>query len=169
MSGQIRQPASPAVLALAAMALLLGRQLIWPPRTEPRMAHALPGTVTIADVTPDGALITDQWGPLRLLGVRIPVESSGAARAFLVERCAGQGVRLEWDRHRQTRDGTPVAFVFVDDVCVNEQLLEAGLARFDDAFPLRSDMQRRLQAAEETARRAGRGMWDALRQAARSA
>ncbi|MFG0297045.1 MAG: thermonuclease family protein [Maioricimonas sp. JB045] len=160
MSGSIRQPVSPAVLALAIMALLLVRQLIWPPRTGPRMTHALPDQVTVTSVAPDGSLIADTWGPLQLLGVQIPGASIASTQAFLVERCRERTVRLEWDRHRQSRGGTPLAFVFVDDACINEQLIEAGLARFDDRFPLRSDMQRGLQAAEDRARKAGRGLWN---------
>ncbi|QDU37771.1 Thermonuclease precursor [Maioricimonas rarisocia] len=160
MTGRIRQPVSPAVFALVVVALLLGRQLIWPPRPEPQLTDALPHQITISDVRADGALIADERGSLHLLGVQLPEgPERHDARTFLHSRCVGQSVGLEWDRHRQSRDGASLAFVFVEDDCLNEELIEAGLARFDDTFPLRSDMHRRLQAAEENARKANRGVW----------
>ncbi|MFG0334239.1 MAG: thermonuclease family protein [Maioricimonas sp. JB049] len=170
MPGRIRQPVSPAVLALLVISVLLGRQLIWPAPAAPKLTHALPERITITAAGTDGTLIARQGGSQRQLGVRLPEATTtadepartpamAAAHEFLVERCAGRSVRLEWDRHRQTSDGAALAFAFVDDVCLNEQLIEAGLARFDPAFPLRSDMQRRFQTAEERARTASRGLW----------
>lgn len=85
-------------------------------------------------------------------------EASAAARGLL----AGKAVRLEFDASQGRRDryGRLLAFVWVDDVHINEWLVRQGYAReFTYSAPYR--YQAEFKAAEAEARAAQRGLWSA--------
>lgn len=85
-------------------------------------------------------------------------ESSAKAKELL----AGKVARLEFDesQSRLDRYGRLLAYVWVDDVHVNEWMLRYGYAReFTYNEPYR--YQAAFQAAEQEARAAGRGLWAA--------
>jgi micrococcal nuclease len=87
----------------------------------------------------------EPWGP----------EAADFARDFV----SGQEVQLQFDKRRVDRFGRVLAYVYVGDRMLNEELVRAGLARASD-FPGDSQaMARRIRKAEEEARRAGRGLW----------
>lgn len=83
-----------------------------------------------------------------------------AATAETRRRVEGRTVRLEFDRRREDRYGRLLAYVWVDGELLNEALVRAGLARARP-YPPNLRHQRRLAAAENEAREAGRGMWAA--------
>lgn len=70
----------------------------------------------------------------------------------------GRPVRLRFDVERTDRFGRLLAYVFVDDLMVNEQLVREGLARAH-RYGRNAAMAARLEAAERDARAARRGMW----------
>jgi len=70
----------------------------------------------------------------------------------------GRPVRLRFDVERTDRFGRLLAYVFVDDVLVNEALVREGLARAH-RYGRNAAMAVRLEAAERDARAARRGMW----------
>ena len=105
---------------------------------------------------------------VRLLGIdapesvrpNYPVQRWGPeASARLGRLVRGQPVRLRFDRRRLDKYDRYLAYVYVEDLLVNEALVRAGLARVL-VFPGDSEsMARRLRAAQREAQRLGRGMW----------
>ncbi|NLF73972.1 MAG: hypothetical protein GX575_33610 [Candidatus Anammoximicrobium sp.] len=105
---------------------------------------------------------------VRLLGIDCPesvqpdypVEPWGPEAAEFTKRfLARRAVQLRFDKRRLDQYDRYLAYVFVDDRMLNEELVRAGLA-FVAMFPGDSEsMQRRLRAAEDEAREQSRGVW----------
>ena len=107
-------------------------------------------------------------GRLRLLGIDTPetvkadhpVEPWGMeAKEFARDFVAGGVVQLQFDEQRRDQYGRFLAYVYVGDWMLNEELVRAGLA---EAKFYRGDAARYgdvLDAAEREARQAGRGIW----------
>jgi micrococcal nuclease len=113
-------------------------------------------------------LLLDRGVRLRLMGVDTPetvkpnvaVESFGPeATQFTRDFVAGGRVRLQFDQERVDRFGRWLAYVWVDDRLLNEELLRAGLARWEPQFHYSLAMKTRFRRAEAAARSAGRGIW----------
>ncbi len=129
-----------------------------PPRAAVKMRRVVDGdTLLLADGT-----------RVRLIGVDTPesvkpdtpvepwgLEASAFTRAFV----EGGDVRLEWDRGRQDRFGRALAYVWVGERMLNEELLRAGLARATLGYPFSEEKKARFRRAQEEARRARRGIW----------
>lgn len=105
---------------------------------------------------------------VRLIGVDTPEVShpqgeaeplGSEASAFTKRFLEGQSVTLRFDRQRRDRYHRVLAWVYVGDRLLNEELVKAGLSRAETGYPFSSAMKRRLEAAEAEAREAGRGMW----------
>lgn len=105
---------------------------------------------------------------VRLLGAdspetkhpNVPPQLFGAeATEFTRQFVVGQSVRLEFDVERQDRYGRFLAYVYVGEVMLNEELIRAGLARFMPQYPYRQEMKERFKAAEVEAQTAQRGLW----------
>lgn len=91
-----------------------------------------------------------------------PVEPWGPeAMAFTKELVFSSGgeVRLEFDGPRRDKYGRLLAFVWVGDRMLNEELVRAGLARAELRYPFSAAKKDRLRRAEAEARAARRGMW----------
>jgi micrococcal nuclease len=110
---------------------------------------------------------------VRLIGVDCPetvkphhpIEPFGPeASAFTKSFVAGGQVRLQFDRERIDRYDRFLAYVFVGDAMLNEELLRAGLARVEHRFHYSQSIKRQFDQAEEEARLERRGIWseDAL-------
>ena len=83
--------------------------------------------------------------------------------AFTKTLVEGRDVRLEFDHERTDRYGRILAFVYVGDQLLNEELVRAGLSPAETRFPYRQRMKRRLINAEREARTAKRGLWSSGR------
>lgn len=70
----------------------------------------------------------------------------------------GKRVRLVYDLQTHDRFGRLLAYVYVDEQMLNEQLLQEGFAR---PLPIPPNVRhaQRFQKAVEEAKRAGRGVW----------
>lgn len=105
---------------------------------------------------------------VRLLGIDCPesvqpdhpVEPWGPeATEFTKRFVAGRQVRLRCDKRRLDPYDRYLAYVFVDERMLNEELVRAGMALVSN-FPGDSDaMTRRLRAAESEAKEQSRGLW----------
>lgn len=105
---------------------------------------------------------------LRLLGIDCPetvkpnhpVELWGPeATEFTKRFVAGGTVRLQFDRRRIDQYDRYLAYIFVGEQMLNEELVREGLARVS-TFPGDSQsMGRRLRAAEGEAELGSRGIW----------
>ena len=89
----------------------------------------------------------EPWGP----------EASQFTKDFL-ER-AGHRVRLTFSLERKDRYDRFLAFVWDGDVMLNEELIRAGLGYARRDYRYSEPMKRRFTAAQDEAKRAGRGIW----------
>jgi micrococcal nuclease len=93
----------------------------------------------------------EPWGP----------EASQFANDFVAR--AGGRLRLTFGPERIDRHDRFLAFAWHGHKMLNEELVRAGLAAARLDYRYSAVMKRRLAAAEEEARRAGRGIWSAPR------
>lgn len=111
---------------------------------EPRQARVrLLGIDTPETVKPNHPI--EPWGP----------EAAAFTRDFL----AGGRAELRLDRRRKDRYDRFLAYVYVEDRMLNEELVRAGLARASHYPGDSPQIARRLRQAEEAARQARRGLW----------
>jgi endonuclease YncB( thermonuclease family) len=123
---------------------------------------------TLLVAPPPGAAEAGRELRLRLLGIDCPesvkpnhpVEPWGREAAeFTRQFVSGGAVRLRFDKRRLDQYDRYLAYVFVADKMLNEELVRAGLAHVL-AYPGDSEsMTRRLRAAEQEARQSRRGIW----------
>ena len=95
----------------------------------------LMGVDTPETVKPDTPV--EPWGP----------EASEFTRDFV----AGGPVRLEFDRERTDRFGRHLAYVWVGNRMLNEELLRAGLARWEPGYHYSQAMKTRFRRAQREA------------------
>ncbi|WP_437185169.1 thermonuclease family protein [Planctomicrobium sp. SH668] len=125
-------------------------------------------TVSVLRVVDGDTLLLTTRERVRLLGVDTPetkkegtpVQSYGLEAAeFTRQFCEGKTVTLVFDRERFDKYHRLLAFVFVGDRCLNEELILNGLSPAVLQYPLRSDMKSRFQQAERIAKANRRGLW----------
>jgi micrococcal nuclease len=105
---------------------------------------------------------------VRLIGINAPEsvtpnhpvepfgpEAADFTRQFLVD---GEAT-LRFDHCRLDKYGRWRAYVFVDDVMLNEELVRQGLAWVDHYRGDNTSLARRIRKAEAEARAASRGLW----------
>ena len=132
----------------------------------------LPGTpdrTYVVERVIDGDTLLLRGGErVRLLGVdtpetvhpRLPVQPFGPeASRYTERRVEGKAVRLGFDKERRDRYGRMLAYVYVDDSLLNEELIREGYSEAQLQYPYRSEMKRIFRAAEAEAREANRGIW----------
>lgn len=122
----------------------------------------------VAQVIDGDTLLLADGRLVRLIGINAPeLGKDGAfdeplaraAQTLVAQLTVGQRVRLEFDREPVDRYGRLLAHVFLPDGrSLQEILLRQGLA-FAVAVPPNLARLAAYQAAEEEARRAGRGVW----------
>jgi len=161
----------PRALALWLLCLLL---VLW------RVYHASvvdaapelleEGIYEVRRVIDGDTLLLSSGARLRLQGIDTPetvredypIEAWGPeARKFtsdFVDR-AGRRVRLTFGLERKDRHERFLAFVWHGDAMLNEELVRAGLAHAWLGYRYSGTMKRRLERAQDEARRAGRGIW----------
>ena len=128
----------------------------------------LEGTYGVRRVVDGDTLLMADGTRLRLIGINCPEsvkpnhpvepfgpESSQFTRDFIGK----QKVRLQFDKERKDQYDRMLAYVFVGDQMLNEELLRAGLARYEHNFRYSESMKRRFRKARDEARGAKRGIW----------
>jgi micrococcal nuclease len=136
---------------------------------EPGRDHPLAaGTHTIERVVDGDTLLLPDDVRVRLIGVdtpetvrpEYPVEPFGPEAAeFTRDFLASGKARLTFDREREDRFGRKLAYVWVAGQLLNEELLRAGLGRWERGFDYESEMKKRFQRAEREAQAARLGIW----------
>jgi micrococcal nuclease len=143
-----------------------GWQLLQPDEAPP--APLVEQTYDLGRAIDGDTLLLAGGARIRLIGVdapetvkpNYPVEPWGPeASAFTRQFVSGGRVRLAFDRERLDRYGRYLAYVYVDDRMLNEELVRAGLARFEPHFDYSTTMKTRFRRAEAEARAARRGLW----------
>jgi micrococcal nuclease len=106
---------------------------------------------------------------VRLIGVDTPEISAygghaecfgDEAAAYTTRRLTGRSVGLVFDVNQRDRYGRLLAYVYLGPELINLTLVQLGFATAD---PVRPDlrMEDEFATAEQTARRARKGMWSA--------
>ncbi len=151
-----------AIAAVAALARLAGRF------QKPAPTSLSEGIYRVERVVDGDTLLLANGARVRLIGAdtpetvkpNSPVEPWGPEATEFTERFVSGGeVRLELDRERLDKYGRFLAYVWVEDRMLNEELIRAGLARARTGFSYSEAMKRRFRRAEEEARQARRGIW----------
>ena len=89
-----------------------------------------------------------------------PVEPWGPeASQFTKDFLAGGVVRLEFDGQRRDKYGRTLAYVWVGNRMLNEELIRAGLAHAEMQYHYSQAMKSRFRRGEAEARAAHRGLW----------
>lgn len=103
---------------------------------------------------------------VRLIGIDTPEYTDGKpqpfaedATEFTQQFVSSHIVQLHFDRQRLDRYKRVLAFVYVDDRFLNEELVRAGLATAETQYDYRSDMKRLLTKAQAEAKENQRGIW----------
>lgn len=97
---------------------------------------------------------------VRLLGVGVADHRFKApARKWLKRRLAGDFCRLEFDKRRLDRQGAFLAYLYVGEALINEELIREGLAAVDLKPDDSAQIARRLDDAQADAIAAKRGVW----------
>jgi micrococcal nuclease len=140
-----------------------------PQRFLPAPGALPPGTYRVARVVDgDTFVLAEPRERVRLIGADTPdtvkphwpVEPWGPeATAFTKEFLAGGEVRLEFDREHRDKYGRILAYVWVGNRLLNEELIRAGLARAEPQYHYSAAMKRRFLHAQAEARAAHRGIW----------
>jgi len=176
--GTMPQPASirPAALvtpaAPVALCLLCTIIALYGPLRPPVTVAAELVTAQVKRVIDGDTIILANGDRVRYIGMDTPemrYRQGGhwvsAPQPFAVEATAenrrllrGGTVRLEMDQQRKDRYGRRLAYVYVKDQMINEQLVLQGLAKAK-AYPPNLRHQDRLRAAERAALKAKRGLW----------
>jgi len=116
----------------------------------------------------DTLALADVKEHVRLIGANTPetvkpnwpVERWGPeASAFTKEFVAGGDVRLELDGEHRDKYGRILAYVWVGDRMLNEELIRAGLAHAELQYHYSAAMKARFRHAEAEAKAARRGIW----------
>jgi len=164
-----RRSYTPLAVVLLLLVVVLVRWAQEASRTSPPEA-LVAGNYEVERVVDGDTLLLANGARVRLIGVDTPEtvkpetpvepfgpEASEFTRQFIAE---GNGqVRLELDKERQDRYGRFLAYVFVGEKMLNEQLLLAGLARARTEFRYSETRKRQFRNAQRQAREAGRGIW----------
>ncbi|HEY2892841.1 MAG TPA: thermonuclease family protein [Pirellulales bacterium] len=155
-------------LALCIVLALVALSRYWngePLEAPPDLAEGLHRVQRVVD---GDTIIFEPRVVVRLIGVDTPetvkpehpVEPFGPeATQFTREFLASREARLTFDRERLDRFGRHLAYVWVGDRLLNEELARAGLARYESHFHYSPVMKRRFQKAQQEAQEAHRGVW----------
>lgn len=126
------------------------------------------GLHRVVRVVDGDTIIIDRDTRVRLIGVNAPesvkpehpVEPFGPeASAFTREFLAGGEARLTYDRERTDQYGRALAYVWVGNRLLNEELLRRGLARWEAHFNYAGPMKGRFRRAQDEAKRERLGIW----------
>ena len=181
---RFRRRRLPVVTVWAALFFLVlfrawnGDSLVAPTARLDEGVYAVVRVIDGDTLVVDDGLSADGEHTIRLMGVNTPetvkpdypVEAWGPeASAFTHDFVADRQVRLQFDRERVDRYGRLLAYVWVDDRLLNEELVRAGLAQFEPQYRYAEPMKRRFRAAQNEARAAQRGIWSSATSAAESA
>jgi micrococcal nuclease len=143
----------------------------WQTRQRPAHPEALDeDTYRVARVVDGDTLLLVNRARVRLVGVNCPesvkpdhpVEPFGMEASDFTNQFVFQQdgiVRLQFDRERVDQYGRFLAYVWVGDKLLNEELIRHGLGKALTGYPYSESMKRRFRRAEEAARAARRGIW----------
>ena len=163
------------VVVLGIVIFLLQRFGIWE-RIQNQVDSAFPtqsvteddGSWRVIRVVDGDTLVLQNDERVRLIGVDTPetkhptkpVEPFGPeASLFTKHAVEGKTVRLKFDREKRDRYQRLLAYVYVGDWCLNEEIIRAGYSECVTRYPFDRTMKARFKLAESEARNSRRGLW----------
>jgi len=170
MVRKFRRPRRWTLAAVVILLLLVALRVALDQFGPPAPPESLPpGTYHVQKVIDGDTLLLENFARVRLIGADTPetvhpdhpVQPWGPeASQFTKQLVAGRAVRIELDtRDRVDVHGRFLAYVYVGDRMLNEELIRAGLARARTEFPYADRYKKRFLAAQREAQQAGRGQW----------
>ncbi|MDA0836086.1 MAG: thermonuclease family protein [Planctomycetota bacterium] len=167
-----------ALLFLIILAVRMNQEyltVIPPQHSSPRDAartgvpHDEESRIVVVKRVVDGdTLLLESGERVRLIGVDtpetkhpdLPVDPLGLeAAAFVQELVEGKTVELRFDRERVDSYERLLAYVYIGEQCLNEEIIRAGYSKAITRFPYRSSQKVIFIAAEHEAKNAGRKIW----------
>jgi len=140
--------------------LVLTTALACPPAGEYRVVRVIDGDT----------IVLENDERVRYIGIDSPelgkgdgseVRLADEAREFNRGLVEEKRVRLEFDEKQRDRYGRLLAYVYLGDLMVNEELVRSGLARARD-YPPNLRYRERFEKAEGEAKERGLGLWGEL-------
>jgi micrococcal nuclease len=167
---RLRSPRGPSVILWLVVVALVAYRAWESHRAglEAPPATLADGEYNVERVVDGDTILLANRARVRLIGVNAPesvkpdhpVEPWGPEASQFTHRfLAGGLVRLEFDQERLDQYGRWLAYVWVGDRLLNEELVRAGLARVEFQYSYRSAMKTRFRHAQDEARAAHRGIW----------
>jgi len=153
---------------LAVLLCLIAQRFLRPAESDSKFSFDSAGPYLVERVVDGDTLLLSGGTRVRLLGVDTPetkhptrpVEPLGPeASEFTRLHVEGRKVTLKFDRERRDRYRRVLAYVYLGDWFLNEELIRAGYSRAETGFPYSTVMKGRFRKAEQDARDAGRGIW----------
>ena len=117
-------------------------------------------TVSIIRVIDGDTCILENGEPVRYYGINAPEKGDpqfNEATEANNKLVTGKEVRLEPQNPSRDKEDRLLAYVFIDEIFVNEELLRLGCAHIQR--PLAAKYRDRLLRAQEAAREEGLGIW----------
>lgn len=162
-------------IASTAIVVLLVARLAWNARKPAEVESLTELVYQVRRVVDGDTLLLTNRSRIRLIGVDTPEMNSSnpssrasavAAKGFTEDFVRGGRISLQFDRERVDRFGRFLAYVYVDEEMLNEQLIRRGHGRAMLSRQWKySDSRRRVfRQAQEEAQAAGRGIWRTNRQ-----
>ncbi|MFN0197014.1 MAG: thermonuclease family protein [Planctomycetaceae bacterium] len=128
-----------------------------------------PRRAVVKRVVDGDTLLLDTGERVRLIGVNtpetkhpdLPVDPLGLEAAeFVVRRVQGKSIELRFDREKVDQHQRLLAYVYVDNQFLNEELIREGYSKVVTRFPYSSSQKAIFILAEEEAKKAKRRIWD---------
>ncbi len=128
-----------------------------------------PRRAVVKRVVDGDTLLLDTGERVRLIGVNtpetkhpdLPVDPLGLeASEFVVRRVEGKTIELRFDREKVDQHQRLLAYVYVDDRFLNEELIREGFSKAVTRFPYSSSQKAIFILAEEEAKKARRRIWN---------
>jgi len=157
-----------AIVTALLLLVLVCARLFAPSSRAPNFTFESAGPFLVERVVDGDTLLLEGGTRVRLIGVDTPesvkpdspVEPLGREAAeFTRSRVERQRVTLQYDRERRDQYQRVLAYVYVGEAMLNEELIRAGFSRAETRFPYDQGMKNRFRKAEQEAREARRGLW----------
>ncbi len=165
-SRRVRPPRIGVAVLVVVLAVLFARYALESPRQGGESKSF--EQVRVERVVDGDTLLLVDRTRVRLIGVNTPetvkpdtpLEPWGAeASQFTRDFLAAGDVRLEFDEERLDQHGRTLAYVWVGDKLLNEELIRAGVGRAEMHFHYASEKKDRFRAAQQEAKKQRRGIW----------
>ena len=157
----------PICVLLVAAGWLLIRGTF--PATQPASPERLDEeNYRVQHVAPDLTLRLDNHARVRMIGIRSVVTRHASSQRdaisqqavrYVTSHVQQRDIRLRFDRERIDGEYRFLAYVYVDDVLLNEEILRRGLAKSSFERAIAEPFRKRLRNAELEAQKNRRGVW----------